>query len=190
MAPKSKRAAKATDPIFAAIAERQKLEKIWSVLYHKLDVAEGRADKKHGRRPWGLIKWRKYGAIGGSEIDKAREAFLEEGFKPKMINTEYRDAKARERAAQRAQKAWDRRVGIAAQRRECDRAMEAESRASVRMAKTRPTTPAGAAAMLEYVKAGMKDGEIDWHDIALATLVTTLRAWGKAAGGHTKRQSD
>jgi hypothetical protein len=59
---------------------------------------------------------------------------------------EYCAAKERERAGERAEKAWDRRAGLAAQRRECDRAIDAERAAHERMATTRPTTPAGAAA--------------------------------------------
>lgn len=170
-----------SDPIVAAIAEHQKLEKIWGRLGHKLELAKDRASKKYGRRPWSLIAWRKYSAIGGDEIDKARKEFLAAGLKPKMINKEYRDAKARERAGERAEKAWDRRAGIAAQRRKFERANEAEQRAAERMAKTKPTTPAGAAAMLAYVKTDMEGGDIDWHDTAIATLVATLKAWGKTA---------
>jgi hypothetical protein len=131
------------DPIFAAISERRKLEKIWCDLYHKLDVAEYKAGKKYGRRP------------GSSE---------------------------------RADKAWDRRVGIAAQRQECDRAIKAEHRAGVRFATTKPTTPAGAAAMLVYLKADVKGGAIDWHEMAFTTLIATLKAWGQSAPRLTGRR--
>lgn len=172
---------KATDPIYAAIAERRKREKIWGDLSSRLEVAVNKANKKHGHRPWSLIRWRKYGAIGGDEIDRARREFLDEGSNPKMINEEYRDAKARERAGERAEKAWDRRVGIAAQRRECDRAIAADNVVTKQMAKTRPTTPAGAAAMLAYLKKDAESGEMSWHETAFDTLIATLNVWGKAA---------
>jgi hypothetical protein len=133
MKPKSKRAS--ADPIFAAIEQREKLQNIWVKLYHKLDLAEFHARKKHGLRP------------GSSE---------------------------------RAAKAWDRRIGIVAQRRECDRAIEAEHRAGLRFARTKPTTPAGVAAMLAYLHTDVKAGAIDWHPIAFATIIATLKSWGEA----------
>ena len=121
----------AVDPIFAAIEQRRKLEKVWGDLYSKLDVAEHRAGKKHGQRPTG----------------------------------------------ERAEKAWDRRAGIAVQRRECDRALNAESDATMRMAKTRPTTPAAAAAMLEYVKTDAMIGEMEWHSVAFDTIIAAISTW-------------
>jgi DnaJ-domain-containing protein 1 len=127
--------AKKADPIFAAIEQREKLQKIWCDLCHKLDLAEYKASKTYGGRP---------------DSDE------------------------------RAAKAWDRRVGIAAQRRECDRAIEAEHRAGVRFARTKPTTPAGAGAMLAYLHTDVKGGAIDWHPIAFATIIATLKSWGKA----------
>ena len=134
------------DPIFAAIEQAQKLEKLWGDLNSKLDVAQSKAEKKHGRRPLALIAWRKYGAIGGL-------------------------------AGERAEKAWDRRAGMAVHRREYDLALNAERDATIRMSKTRPTTPAGAAAMLEYVKTEAEIGEMEWHEVAFATLIATLATW-------------
>ena len=125
-APRGKRIMK-SDPIFAAIAEHHRLEKIWCDHCHKLDVAQYKARKKYGQRPWSLIAWRNYSAIGGGEIDNARKEFLQGGVNRNLINKEYRDAKARERAAERAGKAWDRRTGTAAQCRELERATAAQS---------------------------------------------------------------
>jgi hypothetical protein len=177
-APRGKRIMK-SDPIFAAIAEHHRLEKIWCDHCHKLDVAQYKARKKYGQRPWSLIAWRNYSAIGGGEIDNARKEFLQGGVNRNLINKEYRDAKARERAAERAGKAWDRRTSTAQCHELVERATAAKRRADDRMAKTRPTTPAGAAVMLAYLRSDMKDGKVFWHDIALATLVSTLKAWGK-----------
>jgi hypothetical protein len=167
------------DPIYAAIDAHLRLDKFWCDLSEKLDLAEYKAQKKHGARPCTLVAWRDW-LTSGSGIDKARKDFLAQGLDPNMINKEYRDAKRRERAAERAERAWDRRTGIAPLRRECDRAIEAERRAAVRMAKTRPTTPAGVAKMLAFLKADIKDGETHWHEIAFDTLVATLKTWGKA----------
>jgi hypothetical protein len=134
------------DPIFAAIEQTQKLEKLWGDLNSKLDVAQSKAEKKHGRRPLALIAWRKYGAIGGL-------------------------------AGERAEKAWDRRAGMAVHRREYDLALNAERDATIRMSKTRPTTPAGAAAMLKYVLSDALVGEMEWHSVAFDTIIATISTW-------------
>jgi hypothetical protein len=171
----------AADPIFAAIEKHRKLLKAWNALYDALDRAETKAEKKHGQRPGSLVAWRNYSAIGGSAIEDRREEFLNlPGIDPKKIEKEYRAAKARERAGRRAERAWDKRAGIAAQRLELDRAMSAERRAAIRMAQIRPHTPVGAAALLTYTKADMEGGKIDWHEIALNTAINTLASWGKA----------
>src|ERR1035437_1236227 len=106
------------DPIFAAIEKHRKLFKAWNALCDALERAETKAKKKYGRRPWSLVAWRNYSAIGGSEIEARREEFLKlPGIDPKKIEKEYLEAKARERAGERA---WDKRAGLAAQRLELD----------------------------------------------------------------------
>jgi hypothetical protein len=177
----SKTTVRKVDPIFAAIDNHRKLLNAWVALYAALDRAEFKAQKKHGRRPLALVAWRNYSAIGGSEIDDRREDFLRQpGADPKKIEKEYLAAKARERAGKRAMSAWDKSAGLAAQRRELERAITAEQQAAVRMAKTKPRTAVGAAAMLRYVKTDMEGGDIPWHMIALGTIINTLAAWGKA----------
>jgi hypothetical protein len=170
----------APDPIFAAIDKHRKLFKAWDALYDALDRAEAKAKKKYGQRPWSLVAWRNYSAIGGSEIEDRREEFLKlPGIDPKKIEKEYLAAKARERAGRRAERAWDKRAGPAAQRLELDRVISAARYAAIRMAQTRPHTPVGAAALLTYVKADMDGHDIDWHAIALNTAINTLASWGK-----------
>lgn len=172
---------KPVDPIHALIAEHKRLVTAWSHMYDVADRAEWRAKKKHGNRPWSLIAWRCYSAIGGREIEGARERFLQEKVAPrKVIQKEYLDAKARERAGERAEIAWDRRAGMMPLRRKLEQAFKAERGAALRMVKTRPTTPAGAAALLAYTKDDAKGGEINWHGIAMDTLIQTLKAWGRA----------
>jgi hypothetical protein len=177
--PASKTAANA-DPIFRAIDNHRQLFKAGINLYDRLDRAEQKAAKKFGRRPIPLIAWRNYSAIGGSEIEARREEFLKlPSIDPKKIEKEYLAAKARERAVKRAERAWDKRAGLALQHLAVERAISAEQRAAERMARTKPRTPAGAAAMLAYVKANMEEGEIKWHSVALQTIVVTLAAWAK-----------
>jgi len=176
---KKSKLATANDPVLAAMAEARRLDKAWHRLSDALDRAEAKARETHGPRPCSLIAWRDYSAIGGSEIEGGRERYLNmPEIDPKKIEEEYQAAKARERAAKLAGIEWDKRAGIAAQRRECALTLANELKAHMQMAKTAPTTPAGAAALLAYVKADMKIGlEFDWHDKALGTLIDALKAW-------------
>jgi hypothetical protein len=57
--------------------------------------------------------------------------------------------------------------------------MSAKQRGAIRMAQIRPHTPAGAAALLAYVKADMEHDGIDWHEIALNTAINTLASCGE-----------
>jgi hypothetical protein len=165
----------AVDPIFGAIEEYRKLFKACEKLYGALDRAEAKAEKKYGDRPFSLVAWRNYSAIGGSSIDHRREEFLQlPGIDPKKIEKEYLEVKARERAGERAKRIWDKRAGLVALRRENDRAWSALRQAGLRMARTKPRSAAGAAALLAYTKADMSSGETSWHDVALETLIGAL----------------
>ncbi len=97
------------------------------------------------------------------------------GIDPKKIEKEYRDAKARLRAAERAGRAWDKRAGIASLRRQYERTYRAEIAASVRMAKTKPSTPAGAGLLVAYtLEDDMEIGSAQWQWTALATAASAL----------------
>jgi hypothetical protein len=63
------------------------------------------------------------------------------------------------------------------QRQEADRAAEAESAAALRLAKTKPRTPAGAATALAYIVNEMDQmhGQVDWHMAAIETIAAALR---------------
>jgi hypothetical protein len=59
-----------------------------------------------------LIAWRRYSAIGGGEIDRARDEFLMCGVDPDIVEREYRDARRRykERSAEKTR--WEKATGI------------------------------------------------------------------------------
>jgi hypothetical protein len=164
------------DPIYAAIEQHRKFVAESDRLYDELQKAENAAEKKHGRRPSALIAWRSYSAIGASEIDDRREEFLRQpGADRKQVEREYRDAKDRARAAARAGLEWDKRTGVAPLRQLYERTRRAETAVGRRMAKTKPTTPAGAAALVDYVRHDIEIGEgPEWHKIALATTAAAL----------------
>ncbi len=165
-----------SDPIYAAIKQHRKLVAESDRRYDELQKAEHAAEKKHGRRPSALIDWRGYSEIGASEIDDRREEFLRQpGADRKQVEREYRYAKYCARAAVRAGLEWDKRTGVAPLRQRYERTRRAETAAGRRMAKTKPTTPAGAAALVNYVRHDIEIGEgPGWHKIALATTAAAL----------------
>ena len=154
----------ASDPIYAAIEQHRKFVAESDRLYDELLKAENAAEKKHGRRPSSLIAWRSY------------EEFLRQpGADRKQVEREYRHAKDRARAAVRAGLEWDKRAGIAPLRQLYERTRRAETAAGICMAKTKPTTLAGAAALVDYVRHDIEIEEgPEWHKIALATTAAAL----------------
>jgi hypothetical protein len=98
------------------------------------------------------------------------------GADPKQIEKEYLDAKAREAAAERAGAEWDQRAGIAPLREQYEHSNLAERRAAMRMARTKPTTPAGAAALVSYVRREIETlgGISEWQMPALKTVAAAL----------------
>jgi hypothetical protein len=170
------------DPIFAMIATHKTLTADWQRLYDQLDEAEWTAAEEHGRRPLELIHWRNY-HIGASEIDTRRESLLEAGeVEPATVEQEYLAAKVRYQAQVAAGLAWDKRAGLATLREDVDRRVAAEGRYARRLARTTPTTPAGAAALIQYVLDNHLATEEDyWHMIALKTAVAALNSMGAAA---------
>ena len=175
--PKTRKApaARSADPAFALIDAHKARTKEWSCLYGKLSAAEFKAEKTHGARPLSLIVWRNYEAIGGHELDDRREEFLRQpGADRKQVEKEFRDAKAREAAAKQAGVEWDHRAGIAPLREQEERALAALKRAGMRMARTKPTTPAGAGALIAYTRRDIIEGEVDWQMVALKTVAAAL----------------
>jgi hypothetical protein len=162
------------DPVFAAIAEHKRAAAACTRAYVRLDNAEAPARRKHGMRPFPLIAWRNYGAISGYKIEKARDEFLRlPGISRRAIWREYRDAKARERRQIRAVQKWENGAGLARLRREYEIANGAETLASRKLAKTKPTTLAGAAAILEY--ANINDDMCPREDFEAAIVRAVVK---------------
>jgi hypothetical protein len=170
------------DPIFAALENHHKLNKALHALWEAVDEAECEAREKHGRRPRQLIDWRNNEGLGDSGIERVKDELKLSGVNPETIKTEYWEARARLLGAEAGGKEWDQRVGLAALRRDVDRATSAEQCAAQEMARTKPCTPAGAGALLAYTKTLMFEvGEMDWHETALDTVAEALWTMGKAS---------
>jgi hypothetical protein len=167
------------DPIFAMIDRHKMLRAEWQAVYYQLDEADPAAAQEHGRRPVELIHWRNY-TIGASEIDTRRESLLDAGeIDPATVEQEYLDAKARYKAQVEAGLAWDERTGLAALRKDVGRRSTAEWRYAKRLADTKPATPAGAAALIQYILDDeLNDDEDYWHMTALRSAVAALNSMG------------
>jgi hypothetical protein len=168
-------ASTSSDPIFARIATHKKLTADWQGLYDQLQEAEHAAAQENGRRPIELIHWRNY-HIGASEIDTRRESLLEAGEVDRAtVEQEYLDAKARYQAQVAAGLAWDKSTGLETLRKDVDRRSAAEWRYAKRLARTMPTTAAGAAALIQYIlDTDLEPDETFWHVTALQTAVAAL----------------
>jgi hypothetical protein len=83
------------DPIFEALAEYKRAERLANALFDRVDAAEDEAKATMGPKPWVGVDWRQYAGIGGSEIEGARDTFLASGLSSKLVEREYLDAKSR-----------------------------------------------------------------------------------------------
>jgi hypothetical protein len=170
-------AAIGADPIFAMIASHKKLQAAWNELYDRLQEAEHTAAQEHGWRPIALIHWRDY-TIGDSEIDTRRAQLLDDGeVDPATIEQEYLDANARYEAKIAAGVAWDKRTGLETLSKNVDLAVAAAGRCTKNLARTMPTTSAGAAALIQYIlDDDLEADETYWHMTALRSAVAALNS--------------
>ncbi|MGI8567879.1 MAG: hypothetical protein ACR2KT_01720 [Methylocella sp.] len=176
-APAAKAIAPDSDPIFALIAAHKALIKASTRLNNKLDNAVFKAAGTHGRRPFEMILWRDCDAFSEEGVDGRREEFLSQpGADREQIETEYLDALARMADAERACAVWDERAGVAPLREQYEHTRLAEHNAAMRMARTKPTTPAGATALVDYVRRDIDIGQntIGWPSLALKTVGRAL----------------
>lgn len=162
------------DPVFTLIETHEQLELELNNLDEKLDLLESEVEEP---RPFPLVAWRRYSAIGGSEIDNAREEFLNQmNFASNIIEAEYKSKKLEERRARQKLARWEQRHGIAPLRTEQNALARRCRQAAEALGRIRPATIAGTAALVEYARKHLVDsgGELDWPINALATAVASL----------------
>jgi hypothetical protein len=73
----------------------------------------------------------------------------------------------------------DRDAGVASLRAANERAREVEKRAHKLLARTRPTTPAGAGNAVAYILRDMRRGDADWQLPALANVARSLASMSR-----------
>lgn len=167
------------DPVFAQIKAAKREKKAFFDICDKFEDGVHAAQEAHGRQPFTLITWRNY-TIGGGEIEERRDVLLSQpGADAEQIEREYTDAKARERSALCAERSWFERAGLneLLKERECVRAAYCKS--EKRLSVTKPTTAAGAAAVLQYLVKDQLCMELPWHAAAMKTVVAALRAFDR-----------
>lgn len=141
------------DPIFAAIEKYKRADKLCIALHTAFDDAEEAID---GHAPFSLIAWRNYSAIGGSEIERARDEFLSTGAAdPETIEREYQDAKARYLARREEMERWYQEHGIFDLWQRSRKSVEAIWAARAALVMTAPTTLTGLAAYLNFITSHM-----------------------------------
>jgi hypothetical protein len=100
---------------------------------------------------------------------------------PATIEQEYLDANARYQAKVAAGLEWDKNTGLEMLRKDLDRRLAAEWRYAKRLARTMPTTRAGAAALIQYIlDTDLEPDDNFWHMAALRSVVA-LNAMGAAS---------
>jgi hypothetical protein len=136
----------------------RKLDRRWDILADKITAVEEDEgiEAQHGRRPISLIAWRNYGAIAGSEIERARDEFIAAGIPANVVRTEYRAAKKRERELDHAGEEWDRKVGLTEVRKEFEDCRRETLAAWKALGKVPVTNNSDAAAIMGVLRERMR----------------------------------
>jgi hypothetical protein len=171
----------APDPMLAAIDEDRRCFRRWCRVQSKLSDAEFEKMKLGKGRPYQTIMWQGRSACL-TTMDDRRKKLLQEGrLSPAQIESEYQDGCEQLRAARRAERRWHKDNGLAELKAEYDRATEAWRKSKSDLAKIAPTTPAGAGALVDYVRRDMEGGSASWQGKALTNAIKALSAMPAAA---------
>lgn len=166
----------APDPIFAAIEEERRLHWQSSSLDDQLEDAEHKLLVQGDPCPNGLIEWRNHD-IDAYGIKQLRKQLLREGrISRKKIEAEFKNATARRRQALRDQRNWYKRHGLTELKTEAARLSKEYDAAWDALAEIRPTTTAGAAALIAHVRAQMELVDDGMLSAIMANAVRALTA--------------
>lgn len=150
-----------TDTTIARINRIRALQKQSVILWDARDHAENLAKDTHGKRPFSLIAWRYYSAIGDGEIDRARSKFLAYGVDPDIVECEYQDAKRRYRERQAEVSRWDKATGVDALLKQTAANIKERRKLLRSFIAEPPRTIAGASALILFILKYCDGCEID-----------------------------
>jgi hypothetical protein len=138
------------DPAFAALEAYVEADRLHGIISDELEAAENKIEEP---RPFQLIAWREYSAIGDDGIEAARDLFIVRGDAPAaQIEQEFCAAKKRLDAAKRALQRFDQRHGITELRQRARASLDAYWAARAALANVVPTTPRGLVALLAFIR--------------------------------------
>ncbi|MBN9333274.1 hypothetical protein [Devosia sp.] len=150
-------------------------EKALDKTFDLLDEAEEQAKDRLGSRPFGLVGWRHYSAIGGAELERAKTTILRRGIDPAIVEAEFHHAKRRYQQALKAGKEWDEAAGIAEIRRTFVGAQRHYRKVRDDWARTPPTTLEGLATMASMVARDMTLFSDDYIAVAANSVAKGIR---------------
>jgi hypothetical protein len=165
----------------ALVELSRKGDRRWDVLYNKIERAENAARGKFGNRPYALIEWRNYSAIGCSEIERARDEFIRDGVDEKVVQAEYRSAKKRYHEAVRAGDDWDRKAGLTDLRKEYDDNRRETLGAWKALGKVPVTSTRDAVAIIGFLRERMRKFKELSDDWEVAAFMNASRFLARAA---------
>jgi hypothetical protein len=169
-----------SDPILAAIELHRKLEDEADDLFNRIEQAKANVSEQ---APTTMVQWRNCSALGGPEIERARDEFLKmQVVDPRQIEREFEAKKAEQGARLQVENDWYHRHGIAPLYQRHENLVRELRAAEERLFKIQPTSIVGAATLVAYVhaelvccaNAGLESGP-NWTLPALANAVEALR---------------
>lgn len=159
--PNSHRAATSADTTTARINRIRALQKQSLALWDAKDHAENLAKSTHGKRPFPLIAWRHYSAIGDGEIDRARDEFLMRGVDPNIVEREYRDAKRRYKERRAEASRWDKTTGVDTLSKQAASNLKEQRKLLASFVSDPPRSAAAASSLILFVLKCCDGYEID-----------------------------
>ena len=165
------------EPAIEAAAEWRRAEGEWTKAYCELDNAEFSVQSPGDHCPQKYVTWRNYRDIRSPEIEEARDEFLAapNADKPAILK-EYAEVKAKYRKACKAERDWYKTHGLSKLKATVLRHERHYWRAVEALENARPTTVAGAVALIEIVHEFTKEGSTaDFFEPVLENALDGLR---------------
>jgi hypothetical protein len=167
--------------VFALVELHQHLAREASRLGHVLEAAELAVPK---RRPEYYSEWRGYDVFDGI-LEFRRKRYLnpeyleEAGATADEVEQEYREIEAEIEATKQAGADWDERHGIVPLRQQYEAARDARDQAENQLMRAKPTTPAGAAALIAYAYEDIEEDDPGgWALTAISSVGAALAKMG------------
>jgi hypothetical protein len=162
------------DTTFDRIRQHKVLREQLLSLWEAEDLAVAAAEQTHGDRPFSLISWRNYSAIGGSEIERVRDEFIMLGIPPDLVEREYLDAKRRYQKQKAKRREWAKKAGVHEINQKWKAVLEEQNNVMQSLIDQPPVTPKAASALIFYILEFYDGCEFD--ELACSCLEAIARS--------------